>query len=238
VRRAQAANRARLDAEYRRLVDNLVEAQQLRGGEEWLANPSLPEDVVRESMPGALRGALRRTRLRGVPACCGRCWPPPRVLWWFIAGVRAPPPPTPPGRGQPTPQHPPPPALPLRARSRAPRPAVNQHHHNHAHTTGNIRRAEHFIGFLRRLVAYLAERMATPTVSSEGPVSFLAGIQAAVAVDAKTLRYARARACVCVSVCDVVRAGPAVGVVCHQLLWLTRAPHRTSHATHACDAPL
>jgi DNA excision repair protein ERCC-2 len=35
-------------------VDNLVEAQQLRGGEEWLANPSLPEDVVQESMPGEL----------------------------------------------------------------------------------------------------------------------------------------------------------------------------------------
>lgn len=52
VSKAQAASRARLDAEYRRLVDNLVEAQQLRGGEEWLSNPTLPEDVVRESMPG------------------------------------------------------------------------------------------------------------------------------------------------------------------------------------------
>lgn len=54
VRKAQAANRARLDEEYRRLVGNLVEAQQLRGGEEWLANPALPEDIVRESMPGEL----------------------------------------------------------------------------------------------------------------------------------------------------------------------------------------
>lgn len=52
VSKAQAANRARLDAEYRRLVDNLVEAQQLRGGEEWLSNPTLPDDVVQESMPG------------------------------------------------------------------------------------------------------------------------------------------------------------------------------------------
>jgi hypothetical protein len=33
-------------------VDNLVEAQQLRGGEEWLSNPTLPDDVVQESMPG------------------------------------------------------------------------------------------------------------------------------------------------------------------------------------------
>lgn len=55
VSKAQAANRARLDAEYRRLVDNLVEAQQLRGGEEWLSNPTLPEDVVQESMPGRVQ---------------------------------------------------------------------------------------------------------------------------------------------------------------------------------------
>ncbi|KAF6250426.1 DNA repair helicase [Scenedesmus sp. NREL 46B-D3] len=105
VRKAQAANRARLDEEYRRLVGNLVDAQQLRGGEEWLANPALPEDIVRESMPG------------------------------------------------------------------------------------NIRRAEHFIGFLRRFVAHLSERMRTPAVVSEGPASFLGQVQAAVAVDAKTLRF-------------------------------------------------
>jgi DNA excision repair protein ERCC-2 len=58
VRKAQAANRARLDEEYRRLVGNLVEAQQLRGGEEWLANPALPEDIVRESMPGRLAALI------------------------------------------------------------------------------------------------------------------------------------------------------------------------------------
>jgi hypothetical protein len=57
---------------------------------------------------------------------------------------------------------------------------------------GNIRRAEHFIGFLRRFVAYLAERMNAPAVVSEGPAAFLAGVQQAVAVDAKTLRYDRA----------------------------------------------
>jgi hypothetical protein len=53
---------------------------------------------------------------------------------------------------------------------------------------GNIRRAEHFISFLRRFVAYLAERMNAPAVVSEGPAAFLAGVQQAVAVDAKTLR--------------------------------------------------
>jgi hypothetical protein len=64
VRKAQAANRARLDEEYRRLVGNLIEAQQLRGGEEWLANPALPEDIVRESMPGTAAAVLQCLRQR------------------------------------------------------------------------------------------------------------------------------------------------------------------------------
>jgi hypothetical protein len=33
-------------------LQGLVTSGQLRGGEEWLANPALPEDVVRDSMPG------------------------------------------------------------------------------------------------------------------------------------------------------------------------------------------
>ena len=36
----------------------LVASGQLRGGEEWLANPALPEDVVRDSMPGEGCGAM------------------------------------------------------------------------------------------------------------------------------------------------------------------------------------
>jgi hypothetical protein len=52
VKEAQAATRQRLDSEYRRLVEGLVEAGQLAGGEEWLANPALPDDIVRESVPG------------------------------------------------------------------------------------------------------------------------------------------------------------------------------------------
>ncbi|KAI8463211.1 MAG: hypothetical protein J3K34DRAFT_496282 [Monoraphidium minutum] len=105
VRDAQRANKAKLDAEYQRLVQGLVASGQLRGGEEWLANPALPEDVVRDSMPG------------------------------------------------------------------------------------NIRRAEHFLGFMRRFVAHLADTMRVPHVTSEGPASFLAKVQEAVRVDAKTLRF-------------------------------------------------
>lgn len=63
-------------------------------------------------------------------------------------------------------------------------------------TTGNIRRAEHFISFLRRFVSYLAERMNAPAVVSEGPAAFLAGVQQAVAVDAKTLRCLLCYVCV------------------------------------------
>lgn len=168
VRKAQAANRARLDDEYRRLVGSLVDAQQLRGGEEWLANPALPEDIVRESMPGvhapALLAAGPAHRRRTRQSACGRvrvarpCRRPRTV------------------RGQ-------------RARARMRRAEVLTRIRTHAcNTAGNIRRAEHFIGFLRRFVAHLAERMKAPVVVSESPATFLAGVQRAVAVDAKTLR--------------------------------------------------
>jgi hypothetical protein len=34
----------------------LVASGQLQGGEDWLANPALPDDVVRDSMPGGRTG--------------------------------------------------------------------------------------------------------------------------------------------------------------------------------------
>lgn len=76
-------------------------------------------------------------------------------------------------------------------------PLTTRHHHQtppppptkKTHTKkGNIRRAEHFLAFLRRFIAHLADRMAAPTVVTEGPASFLAGVQESVRVDAKTLR--------------------------------------------------
>lgn len=53
---------------------------------------------------------------------------------------------------------------------------------------GNIRRAEHFLGFMRRFIGHLADVMRAQHVTSEGPASFLAKVQEAVRVDAKTLK--------------------------------------------------
>ncbi|GLC50205.1 hypothetical protein PLESTB_000354000 [Pleodorina starrii] len=50
IRRAREADAARLQAEYNRLVAGLVAQGALRGGEDWLANPALPEDVVQETV--------------------------------------------------------------------------------------------------------------------------------------------------------------------------------------------
>lgn len=54
---------------------------------------------------------------------------------------------------------------------------------------GNIRRAEHFVAFLRRLVAHLTDRLATPDVETQSPTAFLATLQTALGVDGKTLRF-------------------------------------------------
>ena len=83
----------------------------------------------------------------------------------------------------------------------------------HPPPLGNIRRAEHFLGFMRRFIAHLADVMRAQHVTSEGPASFLAKVQEAVRVDAKTLRWGGRRApgclrvlglcmsCVCAGVC-------------------------------------
>ncbi|KAG1659685.1 hypothetical protein FOA52_004324 [Chlamydomonas sp. UWO 241] len=54
---------------------------------------------------------------------------------------------------------------------------------------GNIRRAEHFVAFMQRFLAYLRERMKTNEVVSETPLSFIADLERVVQVDAKTLRF-------------------------------------------------
>ncbi len=53
---------------------------------------------------------------------------------------------------------------------------------------GNIRRAEHFVAFMRRLLAYMRERMRSKQVVHETPPTFLQSLQEKVAVDAKTLK--------------------------------------------------
>lgn len=56
-----------------------------------------------------------------------------------------------------------------------------------AQVPGNIRRAEHFLAFMRRFIAYLKKRMEVQQVESETPPTFLAHLQAQVAIDGDTL---------------------------------------------------
>lgn len=54
---------------------------------------------------------------------------------------------------------------------------------------GNIRRAEHFLSVLRRLVQYLKVRLQTENVEKEGPVAFVASVSAQAGIDQKMLRF-------------------------------------------------
>jgi len=54
---------------------------------------------------------------------------------------------------------------------------------------GNMRRAEHFIGLLRRLVEYIKMRLRTQHVVRETPTAFLHDIQAKISIDRKPLRF-------------------------------------------------
>ena len=54
---------------------------------------------------------------------------------------------------------------------------------------GNIRRAEHFVAFLRRLVDYFSTRLAARAVEQQSPAAFLAHRQSALGVDGRTLRF-------------------------------------------------
>jgi DNA excision repair protein ERCC-2 len=54
---------------------------------------------------------------------------------------------------------------------------------------GNIRRAEHFVAFLRRLVEYFGTRLAARAVEQQTPAAFLSHLQGALGVDGRTLRF-------------------------------------------------
>ncbi|XP_065833449.1 general transcription and DNA repair factor IIH helicase subunit XPD-like [Oscarella lobularis] len=58
---------------------------------------------------------------------------------------------------------------------------------------GNIRTAEHFIGFMKRLIEYLKGRLRVQHVSSETPASFLQHIHQTVCIDKKPLRFCSER---------------------------------------------
>ena len=54
---------------------------------------------------------------------------------------------------------------------------------------GNIRRAEHFIAFLRRFVDYLRGRLDTQEFESENPTSFLEKLKQQYQIDEKSLKF-------------------------------------------------
>jgi DNA excision repair protein ERCC-2 len=54
---------------------------------------------------------------------------------------------------------------------------------------GNIRKAEHFIYFLRRFIEYLKNRLRAMHVVSETPLSFLVSLKESTYIEQKPLRY-------------------------------------------------
>nr|GEW27183.1 DNA repair helicase XPD [Tanacetum cinerariifolium] len=105
IDRFKATDERRLRAEYDRLVDGLAQRGNLPGGDTWLANPALPDDILKEAVPG------------------------------------------------------------------------------------NIRKAQHFVSVLRRLVQYLKGRLETENVEKEGPVTFVNAVNSHVGIDQKMLKF-------------------------------------------------
>ncbi|GJV88075.1 DNA repair helicase XPD [Tanacetum coccineum] len=105
IDRFKATDERRLRAEYDRLVDGLAQRGNLPRGDTWLANPALPDDILKEAVPG------------------------------------------------------------------------------------NIRKAQHFVSVLRRLVQYLKGRLETENVEKEGPVTFVNAVNSHVGIDQKMLKF-------------------------------------------------
>ncbi|KAJ1688577.1 hypothetical protein LUZ63_019967 [Rhynchospora breviuscula] len=105
IERLKATDAGRLRAEYNRLVEGLAQRGNLAITDAWLGNPALPDDILKEAVPG------------------------------------------------------------------------------------NIRRAEHFLSVLRRLVQYLKSRLLTEKVETENPVNFCAAINSQAGIDQKMLKF-------------------------------------------------
>ncbi|KAK8635928.1 hypothetical protein V6N13_004640 [Hibiscus sabdariffa] len=101
----KATDASRLRTEYNRLVEGLALRGNLPIADNWLSNPALPDDILKEAVPG------------------------------------------------------------------------------------NIRKAEHFLHVLRRLVQYLSGRLDTENVEKESPVGFVASISSHAGIDQKTLKF-------------------------------------------------
>lgn len=105
IERFKATDAGKLRAEYNRLVEGLAQRGNLPIADTWLSNPALPDDILKEAVPG------------------------------------------------------------------------------------NIRRAEHFVSVLRRLVQYIKGRLQSENFEKESPVSFVASLNAQVGLDQKTLKF-------------------------------------------------
>ncbi|PKY08956.1 DNA repair helicase RAD3 [Aspergillus campestris IBT 28561] len=99
----------KLQNEYTKLVEGLREAEQSREEEQFISNPVLPDDLLKEAVPG------------------------------------------------------------------------------------NIRRAEHFVGFLKRFIEYLKTRMKVTHTISETPPSFLTHVKDLTYIERKPLRFCAER---------------------------------------------
>lgn len=109
IARMKATDSEKLQNEYAKLVEGLREAEEARDEDAFMSNPALPDDLLKEAVPG------------------------------------------------------------------------------------NIRRAEHFIAFLKRLVEYLKTRMKVRQVISETPLSFLAHLKETTFIERKPLRFCSER---------------------------------------------
>ena len=58
---------------------------------------------------------------------------------------------------------------------------------------GSIRRAEHFVNFMRIVLEHLQTRLATRNVESESPTTFLFKMRSSLELDAKALRFCYTR---------------------------------------------
>eukprot|EP00127_Corallochytrium_limacisporum_P002319 Clim_evm107s109 gene=Clim_evmTU107s109 len=58
---------------------------------------------------------------------------------------------------------------------------------------GNMRRAEHFLGFLKRFVEHLKVRLRVTNVVSESPLSFVQNVYQSVGIERKPLRFCSER---------------------------------------------
>uniref|UniRef100_A0AAV1TXH6 DNA 5'-3' helicase n=1 Tax=Peronospora matthiolae TaxID=2874970 RepID=A0AAV1TXH6_9STRA len=58
---------------------------------------------------------------------------------------------------------------------------------------GNIRKAEHFVAFMRRLIEYLRQRIRVRQVESETPQAFLHHLHQAISVDIKPMKFCYTR---------------------------------------------